>query len=711
LVCGASAGYGRASEVWKFSLSERIWSKAICTGDAPSPRDGLSGSYIGNGKFVIFGGQGFPEPNQKMTKGAAEYSRSKTFNKRDILNDLCEFDCVEQKWTPIYPDGLLFPMGRRGHSAIYIDSNLGQINNVVGNGDDQSIDGKSIKSNISISSSSASKTSSVSVKTNKTGRSKIQALSPITKDSLVIFGGAGIELSKYTEQIYNDMWVYSYSNNTWARIIAKGGIDPKPVFQHRMERCGDSLVVIGGIFGQLKSLVQVNQDLVNNTDVMIFNMITASWSFLKLWESSGSFARFNFHGFTTALDIQDKKNSILIFGGRDIVTKLDASLSRVTPIMTVSRSTGFGQRALTNTFLLDVDTQSIQSLNVPNMPSDRYLHFGTSAVDADLMSKYYVTKEQKQHNKAKRRRKKNDAPIPHKVEHLMYVFGGASTDSSGFCDPVLYELVRIRSTNDNPYVSSSSPNQSKVPSRMGSPNFASRPSSRGSVSSRSHPSSRGSVGSNQSRPDSDGGLRDQRDVQLMRIDETSGIHYDDDYGYMEEEDYTDRQFGQSETIWTNLQMRGANESGIRQTAVPNPSNWNELKLSLSAPLSRRSIGSEKQQLSTLNINPLDSISMLDAPKTKERAKTTKRTARSAPSFRQKGRPHTTSTTRLGGRRSGEALTGSLPDLGTTARSFNGEFHDKSRKDHVADLRAFLEPLTKSRTKIEVRSDFRRLYTR
>ena len=43
-------------------------------------------------------------------------------------------------------------------------------------------------------------------------------------------------------------------------------------------------------------------------------------------------------------------------------------------------------------------------------------------------------------------------PLANTIEVLKYVFGGASVRRGGFCEPILYELVRIRSSSENPYM-------------------------------------------------------------------------------------------------------------------------------------------------------------------------------------------------------------------------------------------------------------------
>jgi hypothetical protein len=60
------------------------------------------------------------------------------------------------------------------------------------------------------------------------------------------------------------------------------------------------------------------------------------------------------------------------------------------------------------------------------------------------------------------------------------------------------------------------------------------------------------------------------------------------------------------TIWANMQMQSADKSILRRHGIKKPSNWTELKLALSAPLSQRYFTEVKQAASRLNSNPLDS---------------------------------------------------------------------------------------------------------
>lgn len=209
----------------------------------------ISSYVLGQGKFVIFGGQGFPAPNNKLGKG--ESSRVQTYYKREVYNDLFQFDCETCTWTPIYPNGLNSPMGRRGHSAIYINRYhhgvqstpspvavappIGPGNTLHGHSTN-SVNSTSSQSHANSVNSSlathgvANGVKSPAQRTNRDTQTAAIDASVIPPNSLLVFGGSGIELSKYTEQIYNDVWVFCLDTNSWSRHEAsKAGVDPKPV--------------------------------------------------------------------------------------------------------------------------------------------------------------------------------------------------------------------------------------------------------------------------------------------------------------------------------------------------------------------------------------------------------------------------------------------------------------------------------------------------
>lgn len=762
LVCGASAGLGKASDVWKFTLATKLWEKVIVSGDPPTFRDSCSGAYMGEGKFIIFGGQGFPEHNAKLGKGAGENSRVKTYNKREVYNDLFQLDCATLQWSHIYPNGLTFPMGRRGHSSIFISSPLGYPSSGSSDKNDSNStvgsDGSSHKQNISRSQSRQS--------TREGGRSRaanrhntgVQILDEIPTNTLVVFGGSGIELSKYTEQIYNDLWLFSMDTMCWTRLVPKGGVEPKPLFDHSMERVGDSLVIIGGISGAVKTTVHASQDTATNTDVMIFNMRTSIWSFVKLWEPSGQPARFSLHGFSTALDVTntDHPQSIIVFGGRDIVTKTAASISRTTP---VPCSTGRNfSKSNTNTFIIDLTDSSITPVKSATMlPSDRYGHMGMAAASVDVLCNQYKpsafpTKPLKRQMTL--RKKSPLTQTPHRIEAMKYVFGGANMERGGFTDPVLYALMRIRSAADNPY----------VPARPVTTN-SSVPSP---VSELGHTglddASCGDESMEYSR-DGDDSRAESRSL-FYREGDDDDFSQDDGGGNSlsttESQDYLSK----PSSIWANVQMQqnggSKNGNGINRMDIKQPTNWLELKLAISAPLSQRFF--EGTGLSMMNTNsiPMDdattsgstiTTAFSSSTRRSGTAKGDKRVAMTAPdsilgssastgSFNQSSRTgagsmassldggyRRPSTTASGGSgsmkgstlmQSGSSVMDNLSATGSRPTTSQGESETGTpprtsasrdqRKKKISELKAIIEPISvDNKTKHEVRGEFRQLF--
>jgi hypothetical protein len=373
VACGGGAGLGKSSEVWKFDTIAKEWSRIdIPPNECPSVRDGHSGTYIGNGKYVIFGGQGFSEPNKKLGR-ESEQMKAQTHCKRDVFNDLWEFDCNTLKWTPLYPDGLSFPMGRRGHSAIYIPKNTlareeeermkwrnsqkrhpanhhhHHSNNSTHGHDEQSqssYDGTSMAS--SVANNSRSPSMSSPPRHHLRHGQDAHSFEPIPEHSLVIFGGAGIELSKYTEQLYNDVWVYSFELNTWRKHETRG-LDPRPTTNHRVIRNGEYMLIIGGIIGPPVEIPGLTispppsaggggASNIDGGDIQVLNLRTATWTFLRILDHAGRPTKVGSLGFSVVPEVNLATDhmtylpptSILVFGGKENVDSKLASTTKQT---------------------------------------------------------------------------------------------------------------------------------------------------------------------------------------------------------------------------------------------------------------------------------------------------------------------------------------------------------------------------------------------
>jgi len=121
LLMGAGAGSGRSNEVWRYSLKHGTWEQLEVNGEVPTARDGHSATYVGNGKFLLFGGQGVPTVNAKANKvgGEGGTAKVKTLLAREVFNDVTEFDCDTLTWAPVFPFGTP-PISRRLHTANFV---------------------------------------------------------------------------------------------------------------------------------------------------------------------------------------------------------------------------------------------------------------------------------------------------------------------------------------------------------------------------------------------------------------------------------------------------------------------------------------------------------------------------------------------------------------------------------------------------------------
>ena len=285
ILMGAGAGVGRSSEVWKFNIKRSEWSLVYCTGEAPMPRDGHSATYIGGGKFLCFGGQGVPTFNDKQFRCGEQASKTRTLLARQLFNDVYEFDCESQTWTVFDHTSGLQPICRRQHSANYITYNQGVPERSI-------IDEKYSKPQLLLSKSSVSEVSQIE---NRRSNQRHSNNLPIPNNSVLVFGGCGIEPIKKSEQVYNDLWAFDCDTRSWIQIHSRGPV-PLPISGHKSEIVGDILVVIGGVAGSTAttSKTKNEQNLpssssFNCSGVLTFNIRTLTWASLDVRDSVGPF--------------------------------------------------------------------------------------------------------------------------------------------------------------------------------------------------------------------------------------------------------------------------------------------------------------------------------------------------------------------------------------------------------------------------------------
>ena len=614
LLCGASSGVGKASEVWRFDLKTKLWSKIDTSTSEPNPngRDGQAGAYIGNGKFVIFGGQGFPEPNQKLGK-ESDQMKTQTYWKREVFNDLWVFDCNTLKWSPIYPDGLSFPMGRRGASAIYVK----YLNNMTGESfqlskrrnskqvspppaahDDTTADSlshlsQSVHSHKQLQHSQSNVLSaphSVSSRSQqpRQGSSNFSSSpttskateQPFLENCLVVYGGAGIELSKYTEQIYNDLWVFFFDRNIWVRYET-GGIDPLPCTDHRVHKVGDLMYVLGGIADTTPRISTRGAPGENQiSDIQVLNLSTLSWAMLPLFDSplQERCVKLNLHGFVAFPDktfnpgaskdnlpvpiTGNPLNQLILFGGNPVTDNKAATSSKAQKLRDKTSPEA--------TVLLSLEEGTVSPLLLKGevFPENRYGHMGFSSTPCNY--DFELPEYAQDNGGLPQRRNKNFLPNSLDLrteEAVAYVYGGSNIEFGGYCDPVLFSLVRVKIIDPNALRSSSAP----------MPNPTSQPAQK----SHAHNTARNVLQIPPLGPGGSGGGSQLSPEPSSPFPLLGGSMYESSSKY---EDL------KTSNIWVNIQTKINNANGsYKNLTIREPNNWEEFKLNLTPSRSNKSL--------------------------------------------------------------------------------------------------------------------------
>lgn len=186
------------------------WVK-LSTVNEPSPRFGCSMCVWGN-KLVVFGGQ----------------------NNTTFFNDLLLFDTTKKTWSRI--GAVDEPEGRSGHAAAFMDTQLW----IFGGRN------ATYLNDLVVFDFAQSKWWHIEPKTGPESqvpspRAGVKAFWSIAADgnpSFAIFGGY------HNSAIFNDVWVFSYSQVAWCQIPT---VDPpSPRYGHCLVRFEQNLFLIGG---------------------------------------------------------------------------------------------------------------------------------------------------------------------------------------------------------------------------------------------------------------------------------------------------------------------------------------------------------------------------------------------------------------------------------------------------------------------------------
>lgn len=222
-IFGGKGSSSQFNEIWKYSTSKLEWEYIESKGsDIPPPRDGHSMVKISENKFIIYGGQGELLDSGICERGT-ENGKVKYNSMRRLYDDMYEYDCQKLQWK-LLPRRKIRPLARRGHSLIFIQSNISIKGHEQLNHTDEMNEGG--------------------------GGPPPPSMSP---GYLLLFGGSCIDLSTGFEKPANDVWLYSLDTLTWEEIHCDGQT-PLPVYGHCAELVENQMIVIGGTVLSLKSL-------------------------------------------------------------------------------------------------------------------------------------------------------------------------------------------------------------------------------------------------------------------------------------------------------------------------------------------------------------------------------------------------------------------------------------------------------------------------
>lgn len=549
LFLGSGAGISRTNEVWRYNLVNNKWSTYPCKGDTPVERDGHTVTYIGSGKFVVYGGQGKPYENEKSEKLIDRVS-IKTWYIRELYNSMYILDANDSTigiWTRCSEDGVA-PMPRRGHTMTYFSTSLLNYSNKSGHTE---VECHNVSTQIS-------RTTQQTSKTNKSilSKDKSPGGTTIGNRSLILYGGAGMEPSKYTELIFNDFWSYPAEGGQWTRLQINGAV-PHPLFDHRAELVDDTLVIVGGIVGSSNNSTYKENDM-NVTDVMILNIHTLTLSYLDLYDARGRTTQLGLHGFSLCIDwssATDGSKSLLIFGGREIIDSQTASSNENSETNTFGRKKKSKQKQST-ILKLDVDRGLLAPVKFKGTgPSARYGHVGIVCKSVD----YIYNESRMTPAPSSESTLSHGTSVAIKEEPIMIIYGGSNVvqgnaiGMGGYCDPVMFKLVNTQINLD----------------LLPEDEIGSRPSSAASKSSRL------SAGSSMQLSFGEGGvmLRDLEDDDINQVQSKSSV--------WEKMHASSIQRAKTASGYNN------SDTSVTTSLPRNPRNWSELKLALSYPASEK----------------------------------------------------------------------------------------------------------------------------
>lgn len=337
----------------------------------------------------------------------------------------------------------------------------------------------------------------------------------------------------------------------------------------------------------------------------MLNLRTSTWSFLKVYDNLGRNTRINSLGFSLLTDIPSartppvapsesdpsiggKVKQLVMFGGKESVDGKVASTVKQFQSRREPREGNITILDLERGAMVSTSVHAPQSFRVPDL---RYGHLAvpgvpprepivppapTEAADS--------TNDANKRGRAGRRQVQPNPDLASGELVVMYLFGGCRLETNGYCDPVLYSLVKVfaggstMSSARTDYTTGRTTDRTSVNDDAMSTQRGSELDSPSAASLMSHrPSMLSPIGAGGSTGRSsfmNGTNRSMRSPSMMMS--LASVPEDEFAADLSQP-----------SIWYTLQRKEQLNTRLSDTIIKPPNNWEEMKLSLTSSRSIR----------------------------------------------------------------------------------------------------------------------------
>ena len=429
-------GVGLLNCMWVFDRSAGHWELKTPGGHyIPPPRDGHTVTVVDAKEFaqnlVVFGGQADPvaEPEggeEGRTKKMA--SRVKTVHERNLLGDMFGYSVATNEWTRLDPPTA--PPVRRGHSCVlWKRTGVDLVETAEEPKQRKQVHGEDPGDEEADAVAFAKKMAQYR-------RDRKSAV--LANMALVLYGGSGIDPMRGEEKILNDVWEYFFKENTW-RVMPTTGLRPAGAYNHACALVGNDMVVSGGITppkfneGPAPASSAVGAVVVKRLaptfgGVHVLDLSNRHWSFVPLCGADGHDFAFSLHGHKMVAGSSPGK--IFMFGGRETIS---ATATTKTPLPKRSRhktrKMSAGDAPGYELYELDLREETIDRVEVRgNVPEARFGHVAVAVPE-------WHPKDTKPGMDLRGKMLPREGGRP-----VLLVYGGNRAGQGGYCTNEVLEL-------------------------------------------------------------------------------------------------------------------------------------------------------------------------------------------------------------------------------------------------------------------------------